>query len=48
MEKIKECIIEGCRNQQFWAKYCEKHYNAEFNKNRHMFTDFGIAKGVAK
>jgi hypothetical protein len=41
---INKCIVEGCAGKQFWGKYCEKHYNEEFNRNKHLFAEYGVAR----
>lgn len=43
MDKKEECIVKGCNEKQFWAKYCEKHYNEEFDENKKgLVARFGL------
>lgn len=42
-KKKEECIVKDCHEKQFWAKYCEKHYNEEFDENRKGLVErFGL------
>lgn len=44
-KKENKCIVQGCnQSPQFWAKYCKKHYDEEFNRNRHRFAGYGVAR----
>ena len=40
MKKKEGCIVKDCNDKQFWGKYCEKHYNEEFDKNKKYFVGY--------